>query len=67
MYMFIYIINIYIYIYIYICIGTYIPILINTTSAPYLWNKLPYNRLSTQSTYSFKSLLKTYRFTTAFP
>ena len=36
-------------------------------SAPYLWNKLPHNLRSTQSTTSFKSLLKTYLFTIAFP
>ena len=35
-------------------------------SAPYLWNKLPHNLRSTQSTTSFKSLLKIYIFTIAF-
>ena len=32
-------------------------------SALYLWNKLPHNLHSTQSTNSFKSLLKTYHLT----
>ena len=36
-------------------------------SAPYLWNKLPHNLRSTISTNLFKSLIKTYLFTTAFP
>ena len=36
-------------------------------SAPYLWNKRLHNLRSTQSTTSFKSLLKTYLFTIAFP
>ena len=36
-------------------------------SAPYLWNRLPHKLRSTQSTNLFKSLLKTYMFTIAFP
>ena len=36
-------------------------------SAPYLWNKLPHNLRSTQSTTSFKSLFKIDLFTIAFP
>ena len=36
-------------------------------SAPYLWNKLPHKLCATKSTNSFKPLLKTYRFTIAFP
>ena len=36
-------------------------------SAPYPWNKIPHKRRSTQSTNSFKSLLKTYLFTIVIP
>ena len=39
----------------------------NLYPAPYLWNKLPHKLRSTQSTNLFKSLLKTYLFTIAFP